>query len=337
MPRLTTKRKLASRRPPLSVVILAVPPVEELDLVGPLEVFATANFVLGERGPAYDIRVVSSQPKPIIAGECGVSLLAHGYYRRLREPVDTLVVVGGPASKNARDNRLSLWLQKMTGRVRRVASVCVGAFVLAEAGLLRNKRATTHWAFASDLQKKYPDVKVDANPIWIQDGNIYTSAGITAGIDLALAMVEEDQGASVALDVARGLVVFLRRPGSQAQFSVSLSTQASGRKALDDLQVWMAENLNKDLSVDALARHAAMSPRNFSRVFRKESGTTPAKFVELLRVEAARRQLEQTGRSIKEIAASCGFSGSEIMRRTFLSHLQVTPGAYRLRFQRRSV
>ena len=337
MPRLTTKRRLASRRPPLSVVILAVPPVEELDLVGPLEVFATANFVLGERGPAYDIRVVSSQPKPIIAGECGVSLLAHGYYRRLREPVDTLVVVSGPASKNAHDNRLSLWLQKMTGRVRRVASVCVGAFVLAEAGLLRNKRATTHWAFASDLQKKYPDVKVDANPIWIQDGNIYTSAGITAGIDLALAMVEKDQGASVALDVARGLVVFLRRPGSQAQFSVSLSTQASGRKALDDLQVWMAENLNKDLSVDALARRAAMSPRNFSRVFRKESGTTPAKFVELLRVEAARRQLEQTGRSIKEIAASCGFSGSEIMRRTFLSNLQVTPGAYRLRFQRRSV
>ena len=150
-------------------------------------------------------------------------------------------------------------------------------------------------------------------------------------------MVEEDQGASVALDVARGLVVFLRRPGSQAQFSVSVSTRASGLKAVDDLQVWVAENLNKDLSVDALARHAAMSPRNFSRVFRKESGTTPAKFVELLRVEAARRQLEQTGRSIKEIAASCGFSGSEIMRRTFLSNLQVTPGAYRLRFQRRSV
>jgi len=196
----------------------------------------------------------------------------------------------------------------MAGRVRRVASVCVGAFVLAEAGLLRNKRATTQWAFASDLQKKYPDVKVDANPIWIQDGNIYTSAGVTAGIDLALAMVEEDQGASVSLDVARGLIVFLRRPGSQAQFSVSLSTQASGRKALDDLQVWMAENLNKDLSVDALARRAAMSQRNFSRVFRKESGTTPAKFVERLRVEAARRQLEQTARAIKEIAASCGFS-----------------------------
>jgi transcriptional regulator GlxA family with amidase domain len=214
--------------------------------------------------------------------------------------------------------------------------VCVAAFILAEAGLLHNKRATTHWAFAAELQKKYPDVKVDANPIWIQDGNIYTSAGITAGIDLALAMVEEDHGASVALDVARDLVVFLRRPGGQAQFSVSLSTQASGSKPLHDLQVWMAENLNKTLSVDVLARRAAMSPRNFSRVFRKETGITPAKFAERLRVEAARRQLEQTVKAVKEIAASCGFTSSEIMRRTFLSQLQVTPSAYRLRFQSRS-
>jgi len=330
------KPKLPSTRSSLSVVILAVPPTEELDLVGPLEVFAGANRVLGERGPAYNIKVVSSQPKPIIAGECGVTFLAHGYYRRLREPVDTLVVVGGPTSKNTRDSHLSIWLRKMAGRVRRVASVCVGAFVLAEAGLLRNKRATTHWAFAKNLQTNHPDVKVDANPIWIQDGNIYTSAGVTAGIDLALAMVEEDHGASVALEVARLLVVFLRRPGSQAQFSVCLSTQASGHKALSDLQTWIAENLHNNLSIDALAKRAAMSPRNFSRVFRKETGTTPAKFVERLRVEAARRQLEQTVKTVKEIAASCGFSSSEIMRRTFLKDLQVTPSAYRLRFQRRS-
>jgi AraC-like DNA-binding protein len=158
------------------------------------------------------------------------------------------------------------------------------------------------------------------------------SAGITAGIDLALAMVEEDHGASVALDVARNLIVFLRRPGGQAQFSVSLSAQASGRKALHDLQVWMAENLNKNLSVDVLARRAAISPRNFSRVFRKETGITPSKFAERLRVESARRQLEQTVKAVKEIAASCGFSSSEIMRRTFLSQLQVTPSAYRLCF-----
>src|ERR1700722_14097329 len=264
MPGLTMKPILARRRSPISVVILGVPPVEELDLIGPLEVFAGANRVLGARGPAYDVRVVSAQPKRIIAGECGVSLLAHGYYRRLRQPVDTLVVVCGPTSKDTRDSRFSLWLQKTAGRVRRVASVCVAAFILAEAG---------------------------------------------------------------------NLIVFLRRPGGQAQFSVSLSTQASGRKALHDLQVWMAENLNKNLSVDVLARRAAMSPRNFSRVFRKETGITPAKFAERLRVEAARRQLEQTVKAVKEIAASCGFSSSEIMRRTFLSQLQVTPSAYRLRFQ----
>jgi len=159
MPGLTMKPILASRRPPISVVILGVPPVEELDLIGPLEVFAGANRVLGARGPAYDVIVVSSQPKPIIAGECGVSLLAHGYYRRLREPVDTLVVVCGPTSKDTRDSRFSHWLQKTAGRARRMASVCVAAFILAEAGLLHNKRATTHWAFAADLQKKYPDVK----------------------------------------------------------------------------------------------------------------------------------------------------------------------------------
>src|SRR5258705_5881787 len=238
MPGLTMKPILASRRPPISVVILGLPSVEGLNLIGPREVFAHSNLVLGARGPAYDVRVVSSQPKPIIAGECGVSLLAHGYYRRLREPVDTLVVVCGPTSKDTRDSRFSHWLQKTAGRARRMASVCVAAFILAEAGLLHNKRATTHWAFAADLQKKYSDVKVDTNPILIQDGNNYNSSGMTTGIDLSLAMVEGDHGASVALDVARNLIVFLRRPHGQAQFNLYLSTQASGSKALQDLQVW---------------------------------------------------------------------------------------------------
>ncbi len=220
MPGLTMKPILASRRPPISVVILGVPPVEELDLIGPLEVFAGANVVLGARGPAYDVRVVSSQPKPIIAGECGVSLLAHGYYRRLRE------------------------LRGHTGRRLRTEpqkTHATAAFLFGYKGL---RAAHDEWhpcasqplswlkrvysitseqqltgPFAADLQKKYPGVKVDANPIWIQDGNIYTSAGITAGIDLALAMVEEDHGASVALDVARNLIVFLRRPGGRRRNS----------------------------------------------------------------------------------------------------------------------
>jgi len=194
-------------------------------------------------------------------------LLAHGYYRRLREPVDTLVVVCGPTSKDTRDSRFSHWLQKTAGRARRMASVCVAAFLLAEAGLLHNKRATTHWAFAADCKKKYPDVKVDANPIWIQDGNIYTSAGITAGIDLALAMVEEDHGSSVALDVARNLIVFSAQTWRSGAIQRSLSTQASGRKALHDLQVWMAENLNKNLLL--MYSPAAAMSRELSRVFQK--------------------------------------------------------------------
>jgi transcriptional regulator GlxA family with amidase domain len=317
-----------------TVALVAVPPVEELDLVGPLEVFAGVNRVLGERGPAYSLKIVSSESGRKIAGECGLSLVAHGHYTNLKHPIDTLIVVGSTSSRSKGNVEFLAWLRKMSKRVRRLASVCVGAFFLAEAGLLDGRRATTHWAFADELKGRYPDVQVDANPIWIQDGNLYTSAGVTAGIDLALAMVEEDHGPAIALDVARGLVVFLRRPGNQAQFSASLATQATGRGALRELQVWMAENLRQDLKVETLAARLAMSPRNFSRVFTKEVGVTPAKFVEHLRVEAARRQLEENHRAVKEIASSCGFSSSEIMRRAFLSNTQLTPSAYRSRFRK---
>jgi transcriptional regulator GlxA family with amidase domain len=199
--------------------------------------------------------------------------------------------------------------------------------------LLEGKRATTHWFVADELRRKYPAVKVDLSPIWVRDGKTCTSAGVTAGIDLALAMVEDDCGSTVALGVARGLVVFLRRPGNQAQFSVSLAGQASERGVLRDLQAWIAEHLNDDLRVEQLADRVAMSPRNFSRVFSKEIGTPPAKFVAHLRVEAARRHLEESDRNLKQVASSCGFSSVEIMRRCFLAELQVTPGAYRKRFR----
>jgi transcriptional regulator GlxA family with amidase domain len=192
--------------------------------------------------------------------------------------------------------------------------------------------ATTHWACADELQRKYPEVRVDAAPIWVRDGNIYTSAGVTAGIDLALAMVEQDHGAAVALDVARALVVFLRRPGNQAQFSASLSSQACERANIRDLQTWMAEHLDEDLRVEALAGRAAMSPRHFARVFVRDTGATPAKFVESLRLEAARRYLEDSTRGQKEIADLCGFGSAEVMRRTFLARLRVTPGTYRRQF-----
>jgi transcriptional regulator GlxA family with amidase domain len=319
-----------------TVVLLAVPPIHELDLVGPLAVFAGANRILGDLGPAYRIKVLSAKRKRIIVGECGISLFSHGHYTNLREPIDTLIIVGSFSSRTTRNPELSLWLKNRSTRTRRIASVCVGAFQLAEAGLLEGKRATTHWFVADELRRKYPAVKVDLSPIWVRDGKTYTSAGVTAGIDLALAMVEDDCGSTVALGVARGLVVFLRRPGNQAQFSVSLAGQASEREVLRDLQAWIAEHLSNDLRVEQLADRVAMSPRNFSRVFSKEIGTPPAKFVAHLRVEAARRQLEESDRNLKQVASSCGFSSVEIMRRCFLAELQVTPGAYRKRFRIKS-
>jgi transcriptional regulator GlxA family with amidase domain len=314
------------------IVFLAVPPIEELDLIGPLEVFAGVNRVLREPKPAYKIEVFSGQNRSVIRGECGVSLLAQGYYRRLHGDVDTLIVVGGPSVRAFRDNALALWLRKMASRVRRLGSVCVGAFVLAEAGLLNGKRATTHWAFAKELAERYPSVTVDSRPIWVQDGKLYTSAGVTTGIDLALRLVEEDLGSAVSLEVARGLVLFLRRPGGQAQFSVSLSAQACEHKVLHELQVWIADNLPEVLTIEALAARAAMSPRNFARTFVRGLHVTPARYVEQLRLEAARRQLETTNRSLDEIAAASGFGNAEVMRRAFLRCLQTTPTSYRSHF-----
>ena len=335
--RVTKQNTAAARTQSLArgraVVILAVPPVEELDLIGPLAVFAGVNRVLSENGLAYNVSVVSSEPRRVISGESGISLVTHGHYRKITKPIDTLIVVGSITSRGAQDPQLFAWLRERAERVRRVASICVAAYFLAEAGLLSGKRAATHWMFAGEMQKKYPAVNVDASPIWVQDGNLYTSAGVTAGIDLALAMVEEDQGAAVALQVARGLVVFLRRPGGQAQFSVALSAQTSERKAFRELQAWIAENLPNDLSVPALAGRAAMSPRNFSRVFTRDVGTTPAKFVERISREAAKNQMEESDRSLEEIAGSCGFGSVETMRRTFLARLQLTPGAYRNQFR----
>jgi transcriptional regulator GlxA family with amidase domain len=271
-----------------TVAFLVVPPVQELDLVGPLEVFTGANRVLAERGPGYVLRIVSAGRTRTVAGHCGVSFVTEGHYSRLgRTKVDTLFVIGGPTSRVRCPPPALRWLRHTALRARRVASVCIGTFFLAEAGLLHGKRAATHWAYADELHAKYPEVLVDAAPIWIRDGNIYTTAGVTAGIDLALAMVEHDHGAAVALDVARGLVVFLRRPGNQAQFSASLSAQACEHATIRDLQAWMAEHLDEDLRVEGLAGRAAMSPRHFARVFVRETGTTPAKFVESLRLEAA--------------------------------------------------
>jgi transcriptional regulator GlxA family with amidase domain len=220
----------------------------------------------------------------------------------------------------------------MSGKARRVASICTGAFLLAEAGLLDGRRATTHWMFAKKLATRYPRVRVEPDQIYVQDEHVYTSAGVAAGMDLSLALVEEDFGGSLALQVARALVLFLRRPGGQAQFSALLSSQASDNKRLHELQVWMAENLDQDLSVENLASQVAMSPRNFARVFVRDTGITPAHLVEQLRVEAARRELEMTDQGLDEIAAASGFRSAEVMRRAFLRAIGTSPSSYRQHF-----
>jgi transcriptional regulator GlxA family with amidase domain len=314
------------------VIVLAVPPAEELDIVGPWDVFATANSVLRDRGLAYDIELVTTGRRRLVRGDSGLTISAKYLYAKVRGEADTLVVVGGTGATTSCDHAVSRWIRQKARRARRIASICTGAFLLAEAGLLDGRRATTHWLFAKELAIRYPKVKVDPEPIFIRDGNVYTSAGVTAGMDLALELVEEDLGSAIALRIARMLVLFLRRPGGQAQFSASLSAQASEFRPLRELQVWMAENLAQDLSVKVLASRVAMSDRNFARVFCRELGTTPAHFVEQLRVEAARRELEATHKGLDEIALASGFSSSELLRRVFLRRYRTSPSAYRDRF-----
>ncbi|MBW0000063.1 MAG: GlxA family transcriptional regulator [Verrucomicrobia bacterium] len=319
-------------QPRRRIAILAIPPVNELDVVGPFQVFATANRYAKRPVEPYRVEVVTTGRGPRIAGNGGLSLLAHRPYQRLGNPVDTLLVAGGVGARSCRAPGVLEWLTRMAPRVRRLGSVCTGAFMLAEAGLLDGCRVTTHWAFAADLAARFPRVVVDPGPIWRREGNLYTSAGVTAGMDLSLALVEEDLGGELALAVARDLVLFLRRPGTQAQFSRLLDAQGAARKPLQELLVWVLENLDKGLSVDQLAARAAMSRRNFSRVFAEELGTGPAHYVEQLRVEAARHLLEQTNQSVEAIASSCGFSSAELMRRAFLRALGISPSQYRERF-----
>jgi transcriptional regulator GlxA family with amidase domain len=258
-----------------------------------------------------------------------LSFLAQHRLSEVNGTIDSVLLVCGVATRSIKDRALSQWLANAGREVRRLGGVCVASFLLAEAGLLNGKRATTHWKFGKELTKRFPQTLVETEPIWVRDGNLYTSAGISAGIDLALAWVEEDCGSALAHEVARELVLFLRRPAGQQQLSVSLAKQASEMKGIQELQVWMAENVEKNLSVEKLAERASMSVRNFERVFTRETGCTPARYVTQLRVEAARRQLEQSDRSIEQIARSCGFVSGDLMRRAFIRWIGTTPGRYR--------
>jgi transcriptional regulator GlxA family with amidase domain len=256
--------------------------------------------------------------------------------RQIGKPVDTVLVAGGRGANDAsRQAALLSQLRRIEKLARRFGSVCTGAMVLGAAGLLEERRATTHWGHAAELAERFPSVKVDPDAIYVKDGHLYTSAGVTAGIDLALALVEEDHGREVALAVARELVVFARRPGGQTQFSVQLAAQAEERK-LRAGQRWMIAHPDADLSIEASAKRSGMSVRHFGRVFAREVGETPAAWVEAMRVERARALLEETDRSVEAVAADCGFGSPETMRRAFLRRVRVSPRAYRERFQSRA-
>jgi len=317
------------------IVIVAFPDVQVLDVTGPAEVFALANQLAtsSDSAPPYAIEVVAAAAGALSTSS-GLAIVAQGAYAAVDGAIDTLLVAGGiGVSAALRDGCLIAWLRDAASRTRRVASVCTGAFLLAEAGLLDGRRATTHWASCSRLEQRYPRVTVESDPIFVRDGNTSTSAGVTAGMDLALAFVDEDLGAEVALAVARRLVLFVRRPGGQSQFSAQLAVQSAERQPLRELQAWIADNPTADLSVEALAERTAMSPRNFARVFRRETGVTPAAYVERARVEVARRLLQTTDLVVDEVARAGGFGTADTMRRAFSRRAGVTPGDYRRRFQ----
>jgi len=305
------------------VVIVVFDGFQSLDLSGPAEVFAAAG---------WPVRVVSTDGAAVRSSS-GLTVVPDGDLASARGAIDVLMVVGGEGTPAAmRDERLRRWLRRAVGRSRRVTSVCSGAFVLAEAGLLDGKRATTHWSVCDELAARYPDIDVDPEPIYVRDGEVWTSAGVTAGMDLALAIVEDELGRDIALAIARRLVLFLHRPGNQSQFSAQLSVQTADRDALRDVQRYIAAHLDDDLSVESLATHAAMSPRHFARCFREETGVTPARFVASARIEAARRRLEESTDSVETIARDCGFGTTETMRRAFLRDVRVAPTEYRRRF-----
>jgi len=310
------------------IIVVTVPPVDELDLVGPLQVFNSVNRLA--RRTIYTIEVVTSADGLTVEGESGVlNFVAAHHFTRVEGACDSVLLVCGLSTRLVRDGSLSAWLNTMAGKVRRLGAVCVGSFLLAEAGLLNGRRATTHWKFGRELATRYPGVRVEHEPLWVKDGNIYTSAGISAGIDLALAWVEEDCGAGLAHEAARELVLFLRRPGGQPQLSVSLASQASEMSSIGELQIWIAEHLQTRLSVEDLAGRIAMSVRNFERVFTREVGATPSHYVLQMRVEAARRRLERNGGGLKHVASSVGFGNADVMRRAFIRLLGVTPRRYR--------
>jgi transcriptional regulator GlxA family with amidase domain len=298
--------------------------VQSLDVTGPVEVFAHAGYRI--RTASLGGAAVRTTSGLRITPDEDLSLA---------EPRDLLLVPGGPGSRESNPDLVE-WLRRHAGQARQLASVCTGAFLLAQAGLLAGRRVTTHWQHCATLAERFPDVHVDPEPIFVSDGDLVTSAGVTAGIDLALALVEEDLGRDIALRVARELVVFLRRPGNQAQFSAQLAAQVASRAPLRDVQQWIVDHPAADLSVETLAQRASLSPRQFARAFTAEVGVPPGRYVDRVRLESARRRLEDSSDGIEEIARACGYGTPEAMRRAFIRALGASPAEYRRRFTKTS-
>ncbi len=319
-----------------SVLIVVFDGVQSLDVTGPLEVFAGANSSRSKTGgssPCYDIRIASLGGRPVRTSS-GLRLAPDEDLRDVsqRKAPDLLIVPGGEGTRRA-DPELVSWLREHGRAAARLVSVCTGAFLLAEAGLLDGHRVTTHWAFCATLAARYPELTVDPDPIFVRDGNVLTSAGVTAGIDLALALVEEDLGRDAALEIARHLVVFLRRPGNQAQFSAQLSAQLANREPLREVQRWIADHPDADLTVETLASRARLSPRQFARAFATEVGMPPGRYVDRVRLELARHRMEDTADGVEQTARFCGYGTPEAMRRAFIRALGVSPDEYRRRFR----
>ncbi|MFD0353886.1 GlxA family transcriptional regulator [Streptomyces sp. NPDC127110] len=323
---------------PHRVVIAVFPDVDLLDVTGPAEVFALANRETGGRA-GYEVTLAGPEAGPVRTS-AGVRLLADTAFGEVGGRVDTLLVPGavdmteaGPVARI--DEAVVAWVRETAPHARRVASVCVGAHLLAAAGLLDGRTATTHWSTAAQLAADHPEVVVDPDPIFVRTdrGRLWTGAGISACLDLALALVAEDLGEQTALAVARQLVMYLKRQGGQSQFSVPLSRPAAGRRDIDDLRLWIADHLDADLSAPALAARMCLSERHFARVFTQETGTSPAAYVEAARIEVARRVLETTDSPLDRVAAAAGLGSAETLHRAFRRQLATTPAAYRRRFR----
>jgi transcriptional regulator GlxA family with amidase domain len=318
---------------PKRIVILGYDGVMGLDLVGPMEAFASAQVksAKGDREACYRVTVAALEAKTF-RSEFGLTFTARSLLASVRD-VDTLLIPGGRGLRESNDHqKLTAWLQKFAGSIRRIASVCTGIYGLAQSGLLNGRQVATHWRFAADLAKRYPQLRVNPGLLYVRDGKFWTAAGVTAGIDLSLALIEEDFGPEVALSVARELVVYMKRSGGQEQYSEPLHFQVQSRSRFEDLLSWMVAHLDADLSVEALAERISLCPRQFSRRFTQEFGSSPGSFVRRLRLDEARQRLSAPECTVESVARSVGFSDGDNFRHAFERCFGIAPSLYRGRF-----